>query len=129
MKNGKRAARSAGAKLTEEAVRKMALGLQGVEERPSYGTPGFRVNDQLFLRVHDDGDSLVVRCDFEQRAELMAADPQTYYITDHYLNYEWVLVSRARVHPDALRDLLNMAHSAAAKAGRKARKKKPGPRG
>jgi len=24
---------------------------------------------------------------FEERAELMAADPETYYITDHYLNY------------------------------------------
>lgn len=111
--------------LSEDAVRKMALALQGVEERPSYGTPGFRVNDQLFLRVHDDGESLVVRCDFEQRAELMAADPATYYITDHYLNYEWVLVSRSRAHPDALRDLLHMAHSAAAKAGRAARKNKP----
>jgi hypothetical protein len=114
--------------LSEDSVRKMALGLQGADERPSYGTPGFRVNDQLFLRFHQDGESLVVRCDFEQRTELMAADPATYYITDHYLNYEWVLVSRARVHPDALRDLLNMAHAAAANAGRKGRKKKTRPR-
>jgi hypothetical protein len=125
MKKRKQSTRREGAGLTEDAVRKMALGLRGAEERPSYGTPGFRVNNELFLRFHQDGESLVVRCDFEQRKQLMAADPSTYYITDHYLNYEWVLVSRSRVHPDALRDLLNMAHAAAARAGRAARKKKP----
>jgi hypothetical protein len=47
--------------------------------------------------------------DFEQRAELMAADPKIYFITDHYLNYEWVLVRLSRVHPDAMRDLLRVA--------------------
>jgi hypothetical protein len=40
---------------------------------------------------------------------MMAAEPGTYYITDHYLNYPWVLVRLSRVSPDALRDLLNRA--------------------
>ena len=68
----------------------------------SYGTPGFRVGGVLFLRFHQDGESLVVRTDFEQREELLAADPASYYITDHYVNYEWILVRVARVHADAL---------------------------
>jgi hypothetical protein len=37
-------------------------------------------------------DSLVVRADFEQRAELLNADPNVYYITDHYKGYPAVLV-------------------------------------
>jgi hypothetical protein len=61
------------------------------------------------VRMHQDGESLVVRTDFEQREELMAADPETYYITDHYLNYEWILIRLSRVHPDALRDLIQRA--------------------
>jgi len=90
-------------------VRRIALALDNVEEGTSYGTPAFKVRGELFVRMHQDGESLVVRTDFEQREELMAADPETYYITDHYLNYEWILIRLSRVQPDALRDLIRMA--------------------
>ncbi|HXN98457.1 MAG TPA: MmcQ/YjbR family DNA-binding protein, partial [Candidatus Acidoferrales bacterium] len=92
-----------------DAVRKIALALDYVEEGTSYGTAAFKVGGELFVRMHQDGESLVVRTDFEQREELMASDPETYYITDHYLNYEWILIRLSRVHPDALRDLIRMA--------------------
>jgi hypothetical protein len=92
-----------------ENVRRIALALGNVEEGTSYGTPAFKAGGELFVRMHQDGESLVVRTDFEQREELMASDPETYYITDHYLNYEWILIRLSRVHPDALRDLIRMA--------------------
>jgi len=110
--------------VTFAAVRKIALSLDNVTEAPSYGTPGFRVGGVLFLRFHQDGESLVVRTDFEQRQELLAADPASYDITDHYINYEWVLVRMARVHADALRDLLRWAHKSAAAEKRKAPRRK-----
>ena len=44
-------------------------------------------------------------------AELLEADPDTYYITEHYEGYTSVLVRLRRVHPDALRDLIAMAHA------------------
>jgi hypothetical protein len=88
----------------------------------SYGTPAFKVNGALFARLHQDGESLVLRMDFEQREALMADDPETYYITDHYLNYEWILVRLSRVQPAALRDLLRGAwRSAAASKPRSSR--------
>jgi len=43
-----------------EKVRQIALALDGVEEGSSYGTPGFKVKDVLFLRLHQDLDALVV---------------------------------------------------------------------
>jgi hypothetical protein len=46
---------------------------------------------------------------FDQRAELMAAEPEVYYVTDHYVNYPTVLVRLSRIHRDSLRDLLKMA--------------------
>jgi hypothetical protein len=110
--------------VTFAAVRKFALSLDNVEERPSYGTPGFRVRDLLFLRFHQDGESLVVRTDFDQRAELLVADPAAYDITDHYRNYEWVLVRLSQVHSDALHDLIRMAHKLAAAQKRKAPRRK-----
>jgi hypothetical protein len=97
-----------------EAARRMALALDHAEEGSSYGTPGFKVGGILFARLHQSLEALVVRTDFEQRAALMEADPETYFITDHYLNYEWVLVRLDRVDPDALRDLLRGAWRSAA---------------
>jgi hypothetical protein len=51
----------------------------------------------------------VVGTTFEERAEMMEAEPETYYITDHYRNAPWVLVRLSKVHPHALRDLLGRA--------------------
>jgi hypothetical protein len=92
--------------VTFEAVREFALSLENVEEGTSYGTPAFHAGGALFVRLRPELDSLVVRTTFEDREAMMAADPDTYYITDHYLSYECVLVRLSRVHPDALRDLL-----------------------
>lgn len=97
-----------------ETVRRIALDMEDVEESTSYGTPAFKVRGALVARLHQDGCSLVVRTDFDERVELMAADPETYYITDHYRNYPWVLVRLERVHTDALRDLLGGARRLAA---------------
>ena len=109
--------------VTFETVRACALSLENVEAGTSYGTPAFKTRGALFVRLRDDLDSLVVRTSFEEREAMMAADPGTYYITDHYLNYPWVLVRLARVHPDALRDLLRGAHRAAAAEKRRAPKR------
>ena len=84
-----------------------------VEDGTTYGSPALKVCGKMFacLAVHKSADpgSLVVRMDFEQRELLMAADPDTYYVTAHYVNYPVVLVRLSRVHHDALKDLLLMA--------------------
>jgi len=95
--------------MTFDAIRKMALALDNVEEGTSYGTPAFKVGGALFARLRDDIGALVVRMSIEDRQALMAEDSQTYFITDHYLNYPYILVNLARAHPDAMRDLLKGA--------------------
>ena len=108
-----------------EAIRKMALALDNVEEATSYGTPAFKVGGTMLARLRDDIGALVVRMSIEDRQELIAADPETYFITDHYLNYPYILVNLARVQPDAMRDLLRAAwRSAAAEKKSKARPKR-----
>jgi hypothetical protein len=92
--------------MTFDAVRKIAMAMDGVEEATSYGTPAFKASGTLIARLRDDIGALVVRMSIEDRAELIAADPETYFITDHYLEYPYILVNLARVHPDAMRDLL-----------------------
>ena len=109
--------------VTFEEVRRIALLLQSVEEGTSYGTPAFKVGGKLIARLKEDGDSLVVGTTFEEREEMMGADPETLYITDHYLKYPWVLVRLSRVQSDALRDLLARAWRLASVAKSPGRRK------
>ncbi len=39
----------------------------------------------------------------------MAAAPDVYHLTDHYVNYPVVLVRLSKIHTGALRDLLGIA--------------------
>ena len=48
----------------------------------------------------------------------MKADPETFYITDHYLNYPWILVRLAKVEREDLRELLGDAWQLSAPARR-----------
>jgi hypothetical protein len=112
--------------VTFDDVRRIVLPLGNVEEGTSYGTPAFKVGGKLIARLKEDGDSLVVGTTFEEREEMMAAEPATYYITDHYLNYPWVLIRLSRVHPDALRDLLSRAWRLASMAKQRAPKQRAG---
>lgn len=110
-----KAARSAVKKsaISFDTVRKIGLALPGVEEGTSYGSPALKIGGKMFACVpsHKSAEvgSLAIRIDFEQRAELLAADPETYYITEHYLNYPAVLLRLSRATPDMLRDLLGTA--------------------
>ncbi len=92
-----------------DTVREIAGGLPGAVEGTSYGTPAFHVGKTLFVRQHQDGESLVVRIDPDERAVRVAADPKTYSVTDHYVNYPWVLVRMASVERRELKELLKEA--------------------
>jgi hypothetical protein len=90
-----------------EFIRKTCLPWPEVSERLSYGTPGFFVRKKLFARMKEDGETLVVQSII--REKWMLKDPQTYFITDHYLNYDYMLISLQRVLPDELTALLQTA--------------------
>lgn len=105
--------------VTYETVRQIGLALPNAEEGTSYGTPALKVKGKLFVRLREDSETIVLRMPFDSRAELMSADPETYYITDHYAPYEYVLVRLANVHPDALRELLAVSHREAGRPKRK----------
>ena len=97
-------------KITFDTVRQIGRKLPDVEEGTTYGSPALKVRGQLLtcLAIHRSAEpnTLAVRIDFGQRDELIAADPSTYYLTDHYVNYAAVLVRLSSIHIDALRDLL-----------------------
>jgi hypothetical protein len=97
-----------------DTVRNIGLALPGVEEGTAYGFPALKVHGKLLACVpanrSAEPGSIVVRVDFNDRAELLATAPDVYYVTDHYADYSAVLVRLSRVNPELLRDLLSMAY-------------------
>ena len=92
--------------LTWDDVRSLAADLPGTEVGTSYGTPALKVKGKLFVRIHDDGDSLVVKCDPFDRDFLTALWPDRFYFTPHYRDYPWVLVRMAVAGPEDVRELV-----------------------
>ena len=52
----------------------------------------------------------MIRIPFEDRDQLLAEAPDTYYLTDHYQDHDAVLVRMSKLSDKELRDLLGMAH-------------------
>ena len=92
--------------VTHAKLRKLAMALPEVEEGTSYGTLAFRVKGKFFARLRDDDESLVIRSDFVEREVLMEADPEVFFITDHYRDHPMLLVRLSAVAADELADLL-----------------------
>ena len=98
--------------ITYETVREIALALPNVEDGLSYGDAALKVGGKhLFVRWREDLDAIVLKTTFEEREDLMAADPKVYFITDHYLNYEYVLVNLKTVSSEALTDMIRRSYT------------------
>jgi hypothetical protein len=89
-----------------EPVRRAATGLPEVEESTSYGTPALKVRGKFLARLKEDGETIVLRVDFDSRDAMMRVQPEVYYITDHYRDYPTVLVRLKAVTRAQLRELL-----------------------
>jgi hypothetical protein len=100
-------------KPTWAMVEQFGLTLPDVETGTSWGAPALKVRGTMFACVPTnkaaEKNSIVVRLDFPQRDELLAAEPGVYYLKEHYVNYPCVLARLGKIHPDALRDLVSMA--------------------
>ena len=99
---------------SEDDVRTIALSLPETEERPSYGTPGFRVKDRLFARIREPGVLLVFCADEGEKDFLLRAEPEKFFTTPHYDGHASVLVRLGAVDRDELRELLTDAWRARA---------------
>ena len=101
------------AKITFDTVLKIAASLPGIQEGTTYGVDCLKVGGKLLtcpaINKSAEPNSAMFRIDMDQRNALIEEAPDTYYITDHYVNYPCVLVRLSRMNADALRDLLQSA--------------------
>ena len=89
----------------------VGLELPEVELATKYdGTPVLRLHGCFLAGMAShpsaEPDTLVVRCEPEERAWLLEDAADTYYTTDYYRRLPLVLARLGRLGRDALRDLL-----------------------
>ena len=87
-------------------VVRAASHLPGVEKGLSYGTPALKVKGKLLARMWEDGETLVLKVDFDSRDAMLKAYPGRFFVTDHYRGYPAVLVRLPKVTDSQLRVLL-----------------------
>jgi hypothetical protein len=107
----------------------LAIGrsLPGVDVATAWGQPALKANGRTIAcrAAHSSAepDSLIVMMPVAERDALVEEAPEIYYLKPHYVGHPCVLVRLARIHPDALRDLLAGArrHAAAKRPPRRSR--------
>jgi hypothetical protein len=78
--------------MTWNAVVTLGLELPAVEVGTWYRTPALKVGGKGFVRLKEDGKSIVLGVeDLDAQAFLLGAKPKVYFITDHYRGYPAVL--------------------------------------
>jgi hypothetical protein len=89
---------------------KIVLKLPGTEESTSYGTPSVKVKGKILSRLRTEAEGgLALACDFVDREMLLQAEPDVFFLTDHYRNYPMILVHLDKIRSDALPDLVERA--------------------
>jgi hypothetical protein len=97
--------------MTFDDVKAMAFTLPGVEASVRYdGSTVLKAGGSFMAGIASDesaeADSLVVRCEIDNRELFIDEAPETYYVTDYYAKYPLVLVRLSHLTRDALRELL-----------------------
>ena len=100
--------------LTFDTVRELGLALPDVVAGTVYGAAALKLRGTFLACIPTnksaEANSIAVRIDLEQRAELLREHPDVYYITDHYVPYPSVLVRLSKIPRGDLRELLRDAH-------------------
>ena len=105
-------------------VRQIGLAMPDVEASIRYdGSEVLKAGGSFMAAIATDesaeADTLVVRCELDDRELLLEDAPETYYVTDFYAKYPLVLVRLAEVTEDALRDLLSVSRRMALEKSRR----------
>lgn len=88
-------------------VRRIALSLPETVEKEAWSMPTFRVAGKMYLTVPDDETSIAVRCPRHEREELIAAEPEKFWVPPHEASSAWVRVRLAALEDtEELRDIV-----------------------
>lgn len=85
-----------------ESLKRLALGLglPHVVEATSWGEPVLKAHGKLWVWWSPHEDAPVFKVALEEREVLLEAEPDTFFVTDHYRGHALVLVRPDRLDAD-----------------------------
>lgn len=92
----------------------MAEELPGVTRGTAYRTPALRVAGKFLLRLREDGETVALLIPMDERDLLLEADPEVFFVTDHYRPHPAIVFRLAKIRRGQLADLLERAWRARA---------------
>ncbi|MEO5633580.1 MmcQ/YjbR family DNA-binding protein [Gaiella sp.] len=95
--------------MTWSDVVTIAEALPEVEVGTGYGTPPLRVQGKCMGRLREDGKTLAIRCDPDERPLLLETQPDCLFLAPHYGNWPMGLVALPHASLDLVRGLVEDA--------------------
>lgn len=95
---------------TWDDVVETAKRLPEVEESTWFRTPSLKVAGKGFARLRTEAEGgLVLMCDLDEKAALLASGDPAFYTTPHYDGHGSILVDLEQVDPGRLAELIEEA--------------------
>lgn len=85
---------------------KPLLAFPDVKQSTSYNTPAIKFKSKLLVRLREDNTSIVIRVNPDDRDKLLRDRPEVFFLTDHYVNYPYILAYLNMLLPDELIEVL-----------------------
>lgn len=74
-----------------EVVKNIALTFPDTDESISHeGTPSVKVRGKLMCRLHESGEFIPIRLDFEIRDKYLDSHPEIFHLPDHFKPYPYI---------------------------------------
>jgi hypothetical protein len=93
--------------LTREQAWKIILAVPGAENRLWFRQPSGFLHDRFLAKVHHKEEAVTLQvASMEMRDMMLEAEPELFYITDHYRNFPFVLIRLKALTTKLLREIL-----------------------
>jgi hypothetical protein len=114
--------------LSKAEARKIMLSIPGTDERLWFNQPSVFIHDRFLAKTHHKERAVTLQVgSMEMRDLMLEAEPELFYITDHYRKFPFVLLRLSALTKTVLKEMLvgRAAQLAAMPAKKAAKRKKP----
>ena len=95
--------------VTENEFRSLALSLPETEEKETWNQPTFRVGGKIFAWLGKPNRPAGIKLSQEEREELIASDPQKFFMVAEDTKGPWMRVDHEAIDADEMLELLTDA--------------------
>jgi hypothetical protein len=93
--------------LSRAEARKIILSIPGTDERLWFNQPSVFLHDRFLAKTHHKEDAVTFQVgSMEMRDMMLEAEPELFYITDHYRKFPFVLVRLSALTKTVLKEML-----------------------